>query len=116
MHVNLDAILNFVGGLKRFNPLPKYPGIERDIAVVVPANIPASDLNLAIRKAGGSLLERISLFDIYQGEQIKNGYKSMAFALKFQAADRTLTDEEVNDVYQKIQSILEEKFNAELRA
>lgn len=116
MHVNLDAILNFAGGLKRFNPLPKYPGIERDIAVVVPANIPASDLNLAIRKAGGSLLERISLFDIYQGEQIKNGYKSMAFALRFQAADRTLTDEEVNDVYQKIQSILEEKFNAELRA
>lgn len=116
MHVDLDAIINFAGGLKKFNQLPKYPGIERDIAVVVPSNIFASDLNEAIRQAGGSLLERISLFDVFQGEQIKSGYKSMAFALKFQAADRTLTDEEVNEVYQKIQKSLQERFNAELRA
>jgi phenylalanyl-tRNA synthetase beta chain len=61
-------------------------------------------------------LVNVSLFHVYQGQQIKEGFKSLAFSLRFQAIDRTLTDEEVNGLFEKIQQALQENFQAELRA
>jgi len=116
MQVNLEEIIRVAGGLKEYKPLPKYPAIERDIAIVVPQDILAADVYADIRKNAGTLLDKISLFDVYQGEQIKSGYKSMAFSLRFQASDRTLTDEEVNAIHEKIAESLKNNYNAELRA
>ncbi len=116
MELNLEDIIDHAGGIKKYSPLPKYPAVERDLAIVVSGDIPASEINRVIRKSGGVLLESISLFDVYQGEQIKKGFKSLAFSLRFQAPDRTLTDEEVNAILEKIQSALQENFRAELRA
>lgn len=89
--------------------------MERDMAIVVSKDIMAGDINRIIRKSAGNLLERISLFDVYQGSQIKEGFKSMGFSLRFQSPERTLTDEEVNVIHQKIQQALKDNFQAELR-
>lgn len=116
MEVNLKKIIDAAGGLKKYSQLPKYPAVERDIAIVVDKDILAAEIYGIIKKQAGQLLESISLFDVYQGKQIKEGFKSMAFSLRFQAPDRTLTDEEVNAVYDKVQKALQEKLGAQLRA
>lgn len=116
LQINLDALINGAGGLRTVKSLPKYPAVDRDIALVVENTVLAGDIIRTIETAGRPLLEKITLFDVYQGQQIKAGYKSMAFAFKFQAPDRTLTDEEVNAVYAKIQKSLQDQFQAELRA
>jgi len=69
----------------------------------------------AIRERAGEMLKKLELFDIYQGDQIKEGHKSAAFELKFQAEDRTLTDEEVNERFNKIVDYLAEEYSAEIR-
>jgi len=116
MELSLEEIIGASDMRREYRPLPKYPAVERDIAIVLSKDVPSAEIYRVIRKNGGELLERINLFDIYQGTQIKEGFKSMAFALRFQAADRTLTDEEVNLVYKRIQKALADSFQAELRA
>lgn len=116
LQLNLEEIIQASAGFKTCSPLPKYPAMERDLAVVVGREVLAADINRVIKNQGGSLLEKVSLFDVYQGQQIKEGYKSLAFSLRFQAIDRTLTDEEVNGLFEKIQQALRENFQAELRA
>jgi len=116
LQLNLDETIQASGGFKTCSPLPRYPAVERDLAVVVRRDILAADINKVIKTQGGSLLENVSLFDVYQGQQIKEGFKSLAFSLRFQAIDRTLTDEEVNALFEKIQQALQEEFQAELRA
>lgn len=115
LQLNLEETIQASGGFKKCSPLPKYPAVERDLAVVVSHDVLASDINRVIKNQGGSLLENVSLFDVYQGQQIREGFKSLAFSLRFQAIDRTLTDEEVNGLFQKIQHTLQENFQAELR-
>ena len=116
MQIDLEAIITASGGVKKYCQLPKYPAIDRDIAIVVLQKIQAAEVNRVIRKNGGELLININLFDVYEGEQIKDGFKSMAFALKFQAPDRTLKDDEVNVIHEKIQLALKDDFDAELRS
>ncbi len=115
MQINLEKVIDSAGGVKKFSPLPKYPAIERDIAIVVPREVLSAEVNRVITENAGTLLESINLFDIYQGEQIKEGYKSMAFALRFRSPDRTLTDEEVNNIHEQIQQALRINLRAELR-
>ncbi len=115
MQLDVEMLIRHAGGIKQYSPLPKYPAVERDMAIVVRKDIMAADINRVIRKSAGTLLESISLFDVYQGSQIKEGFKSMAFSLRFQSPERTLTDEEVNVIHQKIQQALKEHFEAELR-
>jgi len=115
MQLDVETLLRFAGGVKQYSPLPRYPAMERDMAIVVSKDIMAGDINRIIRKSAGNLLERISLFDVYQGSQIKEGFKSMGFSLRFQSPERTLTDEEVNVIHQKIQQALKDNFQAELR-
>lgn len=114
--LDLDALLTMSGRPAAFKPLPKYPGIERDMAILVKKDVPAASIFAAIREAGGKLLSDVALFDIYFGEQVPAGMQSMAFSLKFQAGDRTLTDEEVGELTGKIASALASKFGAELRS
>ncbi|WP_202078247.1 phenylalanine--tRNA ligase subunit beta [Caldalkalibacillus salinus] len=98
-----------------FTSLPKFPGIQRDLAVVVNEDIKAGDLVQTIEEVGGELLRSVSLFDVYQGEGIEEGKKSMAYALYYLNPERTLTDEEVGQVHNEIVTALEKKWNALLR-
>jgi phenylalanyl-tRNA synthetase beta chain len=100
---------------RRYQPIPRFPAVLEDIALVVGTDTPAQAVEDAIRTAGGPLLRRIELFDLYQGEPIPPGKKSLAYALTFQAEDRSLTDDEVRTVYQRIQQHTATALGAEPR-
>jgi phenylalanyl-tRNA synthetase beta chain len=88
---------------RRYQPILRFPAVLEDIALVVDADTPARAVADAIRAAGGDLLRQVELFDLYQGESIAAGKKSLAYALTFQAADRSLTEDEIRTIYQRIQ-------------
>ncbi|MDF2473172.1 MAG: phenylalanyl-tRNA synthetase, beta subunit [Anaerocolumna sp.] len=98
----------------KYQGIAKYPAVTRDISMQVNKEILAGDVEAVIRKNGGSLLESYHLFDIYEGVQIKQGYKSMAYSISFRAKDRTLEDKDINEVMTKILNGLS-KLGIELR-
>jgi len=100
---------------KEYKGLPKYPAIERDIALVIKDEIPVKDIETVIRRLGGKILEELKLFDVYKGEQVPAGMKSVAYTLKFRSPERTLTDDEINKIMEKILNGLKTELNATLR-
>jgi phenylalanyl-tRNA synthetase beta chain len=96
-------------------PVTKYPAVRRDLAIVVPEEVNTGAVEALIRKKAGSRLKELRLFDLYRGEQIQEGYKSLAFSLTWQAPDKTLTDDEVKELHQKIDQALQKEFGADLR-
>ncbi|MCD7032831.1 phenylalanine--tRNA ligase subunit beta [Metabacillus sp. GX 13764] len=98
-----------------YSVIPRFPGITRDIALVTSKETAAGDLRSAIIAAGGKLLKEVSVFDVYEGDRLEEGKKSIAFSLKYMDPERTLTDEEVAASYSKIMKAAEEKFGAVLR-
>lgn len=113
--IDLYDLMEQPMSLPRHQSLPKFPAVERDLAIVVKQDVVTQDMLDAIGDAGGKLLKHVKVFDVYQGSQVPEGCKSQGFSLYFQAADRTLTDEEVSKQMEKITSALEQKFNATLR-
>ncbi len=113
--IELDKLYEQVVDYELYRPLPRYPAIRRDLAIVVDEHVQAAELQKAIRETGGDLLESVELFDLYSGENIGSGRKSIAFALTYRDAERTLTDEEVNAIQQKVIERLENVFGATLR-
>jgi phenylalanyl-tRNA synthetase beta chain len=99
-----------------FHDVPRFPPVRRDLAFAVPVEVPVGDVHAALVDAGGSLLDRATLFDVFRGGAIAEDRKSLAFALDFRAPDRTLTDEEVEPVVGAIVERLGSAFGAELRA
>ncbi|MBY3622612.1 phenylalanine--tRNA ligase subunit beta [Acinetobacter sp. CUI P1] len=99
----------------QYNELPRFPGMERDIAVVVDSTVPAGDLLASIRANGGTLLQSVQVFDVYTGGKLESGKKSIAISLLYRHGDHTLTDEEVGEVHDKLLSSLQQTFGAELR-
>lgn len=116
MEVDFEALAELSGRPRKYRPLPKFPGIERDLALVVKKDIPAQDITRTIKKHGGQYLQEVRIFDIYHGGQVPAGCQSMAFSLKFQAEDRTLTDQEVNGWMAKMSEALAGQFGAGLRS
>ncbi|NLX77470.1 MAG: phenylalanine--tRNA ligase subunit beta [Clostridiaceae bacterium] len=100
---------------REYRGLPKYPATERDIALVIRDGIPVKDIETVIRRSGGSILEEIKLFDVYRGEQVPEGMKSVAYTLTFRSPDRTLTDDEVNRIMENILDRLKTELDATLR-
>ena len=98
-----------------FKAISKYPIIERDLAVIVDKDIECAQIVKAIKEKGGEYLDSVSLFDIYEGEQIGAGKKSMAFNLIFVSYDRTLNVEEIDAAIQSILNNLQTELKAELR-
>lgn len=86
----------------KYEGIAKYPAVTRDISMLMKKDILAGDVETVIRKNGGTLLETYRLFDIYEGTQIKSGFKSMAYSISFRAKDRTLEDKDVTEVMTKI--------------
>ncbi|PMQ02399.1 MAG: phenylalanine--tRNA ligase subunit beta [Dictyoglomus sp. NZ13-RE01] len=99
--INLDR-LNYLKEKPKFKPLPLYPGVKRDLALLVPEDMLVSKVEKVIKESSMGLLSSIKIFDLYQGEKIEKGYKSVAFSLFFLALDHTLTDEEVDKVIENI--------------
>ena len=106
--VDLGALAEIPGGPHGYRPVSTFPAVVQDIAVVVDDDVPAAYVELAVSHAGGELLERLRLFDVYRGEQVGAGSKSLALRLEFRAPDRTLTDEEVAEVRARIEQELAE--------
>jgi len=99
----------------RYEPLPRFPAVQRDLAIVVAGGVTADDVEVAIRRMNLPLLTRISLFDVYTGGQVGVGKRSLAWSLTFQAPDRTLTDPEVNRLHERIVDEIVRRFQAEVR-
>ena len=99
-----------------FQPFSTYPASSRDIAFFAPKTISVADLQKSIRKAGGTLLESVELFDEYQGQNVPTDQRSLAFNLVYRTSDRTLTDADVDPVQQKVRETLVEKFGVTLRS
>jgi phenylalanyl-tRNA synthetase beta chain len=95
--------------------VPRYPTVMEDLAVIVKDDVPAESVRAAIAESGGELLRGVSLFDVYRGEQIGSGWKSLAYRLTYQADDRTLTDAEVARLRTGIVRRLQETLGAALR-
>jgi phenylalanyl-tRNA synthetase beta chain len=113
--IDFNMVLQLTRLDRIYKALPKYPAITRDIALVVKDEVYVKQIEDVIKENGGKLLEQVQLFDVYKGKQIKEGYKSVAYALTYRGEDRTLTDEEVVKVHGKILSQLKEKLEAQLR-
>ncbi|OES44179.1 phenylalanine--tRNA ligase subunit beta [Domibacillus iocasae] len=114
--LKLDVLLNAARVDLAYTPIPRFPSISRDIALVVDSTVEAALLETIIKEAGGSLLTNIHVFDVYEGDRMEAGKKSVAFALTYVNPDKTLTDDEVTAVHEKVLAALKEKANAELRA
>ena len=99
---------------RKYEGIAKFPAATRDISMVVPKNILAGDIEKVFEEKGGKLLESYTLFDIYEGAQIKLGYKSIAYSLSFRAKDRNLEEADITGAMNKIVKALEE-MGAELR-
>ena len=113
--IDLEALRPMEKPLYGVKPLPKFPAVTRDIAVVVDETAGVGTMLDTIRASAGKTLESAKLFDIYRGDKLGRNKKSVAFALSFRAADRTLTDEEISGAMAKILKALENGFGAELR-
>ena len=113
--VSLSAVATLPEVVPRFSPLPRFPAVQRDLAVVVGAGVTAADIEAAIVAMAPSWLARVALFDLYQGSQVGAGRRSLAWSLTFQAPDRTLTDAEVNEVFDRIVAEVTKRFDAEVR-
>ncbi len=98
-----------------YRSIPRFPSIKQDMALVMDEEIPASRVMEVIRKAGGKLLNDITLFDLYQGEQIPRGQKSLTFSMTYQAKDRNLTDNEVQKIHKRIENQVAISLEAHLR-
>ncbi len=100
---------------KRFKSLPRYPAVREDIAIVVDEDTPAARIQALIEEAGGSMLRSVTLFDLYRGERLGAGKKSLAYALAYQHDERTLTDDEAAKIRARIVKKLQDAAGAELR-
>jgi phenylalanyl-tRNA synthetase beta chain len=113
--LDLDALLALRES-PRFRSILRHPAVYQDIAVIAPVEVTAERASALIRESAGQLLERVELFDVYAGAPIPEGRRSLAFRMWFRAADRTLSDAEVNKIREKIARRLERELGATIRA
>lgn len=115
MEISLDLLIAHATGQNLYQDVISYPGLRLDLAVVLPEEVPAARATELVRAAGGDLLDAVEVFDVYTGEQVGEGRRSLALSLSFRAADRTLTDGDVVPLRERIVQALEE-LGGELRA
>ncbi|MBZ0311369.1 phenylalanine--tRNA ligase subunit beta [Clostridium butyricum] len=113
--LNLDVLYEAADMDRKYKALPKFPAVTRDIALLVDDAVLVQEIEDCIRKAGGNIVEKVQLFDIYKGKQIPEGKKSIAYAIAYRDENKTLQDKDVNKVHDKILRSLEYKLGATLR-
>ena len=112
---SISAILKILDEEKEFRPFSKYPSVIRDIAVLVPKDVRVGQVLDIIENEGGELLADSDLFDYYEGAEIQEGKKNLAFHLIFQSLSRTLSESEIDSIMEDIMSALESKTDWEVR-
>ncbi|WP_313960769.1 phenylalanine--tRNA ligase subunit beta [uncultured Parvimonas sp.] len=113
--IDLEKIRDKVSLIKIYEPLIKYPAVKRDLAIIVDKDVDSGSIEKIFRDNSSNILKDVELFDIYTGNQIENSKKSMAYKLTFQSQDKTLVDEDINCVIDRMLSDLKEKLGAYLR-
>ena len=112
---NMEALVDAAIFAKRFEPIPIYPTVERDLAIVVDAEVLSNLPTELIYATGGEWVKSVRLFDVYEGEQVPEGKKSLAYAITYHSATETLTDKAVNALHDKVVKRLNQELGAELR-
>ncbi|MDD2422074.1 MAG: phenylalanine--tRNA ligase subunit beta [Heliobacteriaceae bacterium] len=115
MELDVRCLIALAQAKADYKPLPRFPSTDRDMAMLLPDTVPAGRVDQVIAAVGGELVERWRLFDVYKGVQIPAGFHSLAYTIRYQAADRTLTDEEVNAAHEAIKQALATMLGAEFR-
>ena len=113
--INLSKLTKYARENKKYAEVPKFPAVERDIAIIVDENVEVGKIEKVITKKAKKILESAKLFDIFRNEKIGENKKSVAYSLSFRDKNKTLSDDEVNQIMENIISELEKEFNAELR-
>jgi len=116
LEVEVEKLRQLQSKQKKFIPLPKFPPLERDLALVVDDEVYSAEIQKVILKNGGNLIEEVELFDIYRGDPVLAGKKSLAYAIRYRSHTRTLTDPEVDEIHRKITNELKQHFKAEIRS
>ena len=104
----MPYIVEYASFDRKYRGIAKFPAVTRDLSMVVPKEVLAGDIEKVFAEKGGQYLESYALFDIYEGAQIKRGYKSIAYTLTFRAKDKTLEDADIQSGMNKILKKLEE--------
>lgn len=113
--LDFSTVLALATEDRRYRPLPRYPAVTRDVAFMLADHIPAARAEEVIRHHGGALLESLRLFDVFRGEGILPGHRSLAYSLVYRSPDKTLTDREVDEVHAGVRRALEVELGATLR-
>jgi phenylalanyl-tRNA synthetase beta chain len=114
--LNIEAIAALIPDRYYVSSVPVFPPVLEDLAFIVDENIQVQEIVEIMKAAGGTMIAEVNLFDVYRGGQAGSGKKSLAFSLKYQDSERTLTDKEVSRIRNKIINQLSEKIGAELRS
>ena len=113
---NLDTLLAKRNPAKSFKALPQFPSSRRDVAMIVPETVTHETVLQAVKQAKAANLESVELFDVFRGKNVPEGQKSVAYAFTYRAADKTLTEADVNSAHEKVLETLKAQLKAELRA
>jgi phenylalanyl-tRNA synthetase beta chain len=113
--LDLDLLFAAAGPGHTYTGLPRYPDVERDLALVLPETFAASEIEPLIRATAGPLLEAVELFDVYAGPPMPAGHRNLAYRLRFRAPDRTLTAAEAEEIMARIRTALQERTGGQLR-
>jgi phenylalanyl-tRNA synthetase beta chain len=116
LELDLEALLDAAQPVRHYEPISRMPALKLDLAVVVDKSVPSDAVGETIRNTGGALLVDVVLFDVYRGEQLGVGKKSLAYSLTFQAPDKTLTTEEAMKQRERIIKQLQQQYDAGVRA
>ncbi len=114
--INLNRLLSKKVGKMKFKEISKFPNVKKDVAFIVDKNITSKEIEMVIKKASGSALTNIEVFDVYTGENVGENEKSIAYSLTFNNTKRTLTEEEVMESFKKVIENVQKKCNARLRS
>ncbi len=115
LELDLEELLARVESIRHLQPLPRFPSVSQDLSIIVDEGVSAQRVEELIQRGGGGLLHKITLFDVYRGEQVPKGKKSLAYSLTYRHEERTLTDKQVAKVHAKIVNGLERELGAKLR-
>ena len=113
--IPIDELLSLANLKKTFTALPKYPSVKRDIAILVDDVINASNIYSVIKEEARELVRSVDVFDLYKGQQIQEGKKSLAYTIEYRSDERTLNDKEVNELHKKVQDALTKRLGAQIR-
>ena len=116
LEMNLDSILSAKVSITKMAPISRFPSVSRDLALVVNKDVVARDLIKAIKVTGKGLVSEAQIFDVYEGEHIQEGKKSIAISVTYSSDDHTLTEKEITEMENRIKFELTKQFHAELRA